>query len=562
MLHFRFSMPLHFMMLYGSVLLLMVFTLRLLLKKRLPGYVFPLLWGLVIVRFLVPFSLSSPLSVKAPGLLSAPAVTSVTVSAEAVAYNEPSTEYLSEDTEIASVTEDADTNDAIVTSMPGASATAGPRLTADTDFVISQSTENATDRSTVLSADPLPFFYRHDLLRPLLPVFYLSGVIVTALLLLLHRQRYVRRLRESLLVEHIETVNTLLREMQMAHILVFTNDEIASPLVCGLLSPRIYLPARMDFGNTEMLRHILAHETMHIRRRDNWVKTAMLATLCLNWFNPLVWLMAGCLASDLETACDEAVLRACREEDARQSYACSLLAMAVSASRSPLLYSAFSKTEVEKRIQRVLRYKRTSLFMLCTVSLLLTCSTVVCATGGQAPFDSYLSSTCYYGSPDSRWAFKVSLTRDIALGRNPGKRADDTILAVLKADDTGDPDLMAERIREALATEFHVEKNAFAPSYTLCLDSETEAEEYASWGLTRNENGFFLYQGSPVHSFADELNKIWQSNMNGSLDIVVHRDRYGCISTVVATTEDGTVVSLFSTPEEESDSSYDRTKHQ
>lgn len=400
------------------------------------------------------------------------------------------------------------------------------------------------------------------MLRPLLPVFYLSGVVVTALLLLLQRQRYVRRLRESLLVEHNETVNTLLREMQMAHILVFTNDEIASPLVCGLLSPRIYLPARMDFGNTEMLRHILAHETMHIRRRDNWVKTAMLATLCLNWFNPLVWLMAGCLASDLETACDEAVLRACREEDARQSYACSLLAMAVSASRSPLLYSAFSKTEVEKRIQRVLRYKRTSLFMLCTVSLLLTCSTVVCATGGQAPFDSYLSSTCYYGSPDSRWAFKVSLTRDIALGRNPGKRADDTILAVLKADDTGDPDLMAERIREALATEFHVEKNAFAPSYTLCLDSETEAEEYASWGLTRNENGFFLYQGSPVHSFADELNKIWQSNMNGSLDIVVHRDRYGCISTVVATTEDGTVVSLFSTPEEESDSSYDRTKHQ
>ena len=29
------------MMLYGSVLLLMVFTLRLLLKKRLPGYVSP-----------------------------------------------------------------------------------------------------------------------------------------------------------------------------------------------------------------------------------------------------------------------------------------------------------------------------------------------------------------------------------------------------------------------------------------------------------------------------------------------------------------------------------------
>lgn len=79
--------------------------------------------------------------------------------------------------------------------------------------------------------------------------------------------------------------------MNMAHILVFSNDGIASPLVCDLLAPRIYLPTRMDFRNTGLLRHILAHETMHIKRRDNWLKAVKLTVLCLNWFNPLFWLM-------------------------------------------------------------------------------------------------------------------------------------------------------------------------------------------------------------------------------------------------------------------------------
>ncbi len=108
----------------------------------------------------------------------------------------------------------------------------------------------------------------------------------------------------------------------MGQILVFTNDEIASPLVCGLFAPKIYLPTRMDFSNTELLRHILCHETMHIRRKDNWIKAVVLVTLCLHWFNPLVWIMSKYLASDLELACDEAVLRHYdKEDEIRKNYA-------------------------------------------------------------------------------------------------------------------------------------------------------------------------------------------------------------------------------------------------
>ena len=72
----------------------------------------------------------------------------------------------------------------------------------------------------------------------------------------------------------------------------------------------------------------------------------MLAALIVNWFNPLVWIMSKCFTSDLESACDEKVLRHCSNEDERKNYAFNLLAMAITGNRTTLLYSAFSKTEV------------------------------------------------------------------------------------------------------------------------------------------------------------------------------------------------------------------------
>ena len=66
MLHFRMDMPLYLMALYGSVMIFVVLLLRVFLKDKLPKFVFPVLWGLVLVRLLIPFSLSSPLSAPVP----------------------------------------------------------------------------------------------------------------------------------------------------------------------------------------------------------------------------------------------------------------------------------------------------------------------------------------------------------------------------------------------------------------------------------------------------------------------------------------------------------------
>lgn len=501
MLNFKMNMPFYLMVLYGSIMMLAVLLLRGLLKNKLPKFVFPILWSVIILRLLVPFSLSSPLSMKVPEF-------SMDFS---IGYHETATTTVA-------LTEDS----------PAPASIAEALLTGTADTA--QYAENTAVETTYAMAHS--DYAADHLYRGFLFIFF-AGIAATASILLSQKYRYTKQLKNSLLIEHNETINALLRDMDMGHILVFTNDNIASPLVCGLLAPRIYLPTRMDFTNTEFLRHILCHETMHIRRRDNWIKWAMLIAVCVHWFNPLVWIMSKCLASDLETACDEAVLRLYNDDEARKSYAFSLLSMAVTGSRQTLLYSAFSKTEVEKRIQNIVHYKKSPVLLLAFAICLVLSSSVVFATGGQAPFSPYLSAFC--ASDSCRWGVKAYLTRGVSLGKNAQNRAEQIIFDIMDNDSTNDPDILENRIKAALSDEFHVEPGAFSLDFSLCLDHEELIREYAEWGLTledQQNNTSLRYNGETIRTYSDEMIGRYYSQQEGAVDITVVRSRLGDITSV------------------------------
>ena len=278
-----------------------------------------------------------------------------------------------------------------------------------------------------------------------------------------------------------------------------------------------------------MLRHVLAHEATHIRHRDNWMKGILLIVLCLNWYNPLVWLMAVCLVSDLEAACDAAVLKAFGEEE-RKNYASSLLAMALTGRRTALLYSAFSKTEVEKRVKNILCYKKATAFVLLSAILFLTGSMMAFASVGQAPFPEDFTSFC--ASDSSRWGVKVTLSRDIALGERAQERAEGAIFAVLKMDNTNDPRAIEGRIRVLLAEEFGVERGAFHIMLQLCLSREELEEEYAAWRITPAKDGFWMYQEEQIRIYEDKMLCSYQSRAEGTVDISVQRDEMGEITSI------------------------------
>lgn len=543
MLHFGMNMPFILMSFYGSVMILIVLLFRAVLKKKLPKFVFPVVWCVVLFRLLIPFSVSSPLTIRLSDDSPLSVLTEFLAARTEAAYVSADAEILEDaeytyaETAIENVT--ISTKPATVESS-GAKVEENVPVVEDTispgaKGIIETAIEVSEDRAALYDIAEflyLPFMHGYTLLT----VIYAIGFVLTAGVLLWQRYHYSKKLHTSLLVEHNETINELLREMNMGHIYVFTNDEIASPLTCGLLAPRIYLPTRMDFQSRELLRHILLHETMHIKRKDNWVKILMLAALIVNWFNPLVWIMSKCFTSDLESACDEKVLRHCSNEDERKNYAFNLLAMAITGNRTTLLYSAFSKTEVEKRIQSILNYRKASFLLLAIAVCFMTCSTVAFATCAQAPFSPYLTSSC--ASDFCRFGVKVYTTRDLTLGQDAQMRAENIIFDVLDKNTDNDPAHMNKEILTALSAEFHVEESAFRTDFFLCLSDEEKETEYTAWDLSMEQDGIRYYKGEQVRVLVDEMGGTFYSHSDGTVDITVVRDRFGFIADMKVRHED------------------------
>lgn len=497
MLNFRMNMPVFLMVFYGSIMIVLVLLFRKLLRNKLPKFVFPMLWSLVMLRLLVPFSISSPFSLPVP-----------------LELMENLEAFLRED----SLLQEAVLHDDVMIMeeiYEGSSGRAVEQIYEDEGSVYHVTAQEEYGRGSWFSASRMIFSL------------YLLGLAGTVGILAWQKYCYSRKLREGLLLEHNETVNEMLRSMDMGEILVFTSDEVASPMVCGLLNPRIYLPTRMDFQNTSLLRHILAHETMHIRRRDNWRKAVMLFVLCLNWYNPLVWLMAKCLSSDLEAACDEAVLKTCDAEE-QKAYAFSLLAMAITGNRTTLLYSAFSKTEVERRIKSIVHYRKASAALLLGAVLFVLCSAAAFASGAQAPFSDHLTS--FLASGSSRWGVRAGITRDIALGQEYERRAERVVFDVLREDETEDPRVIEKAILDGLAKEFGVERSAFWLKIDLCLDEEEVRKQYEPFGLVKGEDGCYRCLGEQVRIYEDKMLGSYQSREDGVVDVSVERNELGEIT--------------------------------
>src|SRR5699024_5781239 len=87
---------------------------------------------------------------------------------------------------------------------------------------------------------------------------------------------------------------------------VYRAEELFSPMAAGLVHPAVYLPGcQLD----QTLPYVMAHEIRHLKRRDLWFKFLLMIACGMQWFNPLVWLMARAANRNLELACDAQVLR-------------------------------------------------------------------------------------------------------------------------------------------------------------------------------------------------------------------------------------------------------------
>ena len=136
---------------------------------------------------------------------------------------------------------------------------------------------------------------------------------------------------------------------------VYCVDEIAIPMVVGILKPIIYLPSGIEEVH---LPYVLAHERTHIRRGDIVVKLIAYVVTCVHWFNPMVWLAFYFLGQDMEMACDEeTILRLGNEQ--KNAYAVALLQLAIGRRKFYAVPMAFGEGDTKSRIKNIMQYKKT-----------------------------------------------------------------------------------------------------------------------------------------------------------------------------------------------------------
>ena len=122
---------------------------------------------------------------------------------------------------------------------------------------------------------------------------------------------------------------------------IYKSKNLCSPLSFGFLRPKIIIP---EGTSKEQLPFVLLHENTHVKDRDAVLKFFALLALCLNWFDPFVWVAVKYLDRDMERYCDERVLSSLCGEKA-SSYAGTILDFAEKESLSLSYFSAASLTE-------------------------------------------------------------------------------------------------------------------------------------------------------------------------------------------------------------------------
>lgn len=314
----------------ATVLIVAVVIIRALALHKLPPRTFLALWGIVICRLLIPFSIPSRFS----------AYTALDVLKS----------LLEGRTTLSSPVETAAIQN--MTNMPG--------------------TEEATGIGASAAASV-----------SLIEIVWLAGMCVCVLLFIVTYIKCHREFRTSLPVEN-DFVTRWLREHSLRRpVQIRQSDRIEALLTYGVLRPVILFPKKTDWTDETRLQYVLAHEFTHIRRFDTLAKLVLSAAVCVHWFNPFVWAMYALANRDIELSCDETVVRTFGEAH-KSAYAMTLIGLEEKRSKLTPLVNNFSKNAIEERIVSIMKIKKRSRLGILLALILVLGTAVFFSTSSNA----------------------------------------------------------------------------------------------------------------------------------------------------------------------------------
>ena len=274
---------------WAGLLATVVLVINVLFRPWLSSRQMGLLWGVVLLRLLIPVAPSSSLSLQ--NLLRSDQI---------------------------EMTESSDVN---------------RELRTDSGGVAHSQPLAAIQGASDSQSPPAPEAAQHafDLFVTMLPLVWLIGGAASLIWTTIVHWQLCRRLKQVTACEDQrqrslwEACCKLAGVRRSIPILVF--DGVGQPAILGLFRPRLLLPTVATELNDQQLRMVMLHELAHVRRWDiaaNWVLVVIRA---IHWWNPVYWLAAARFQSLREQSCDAFAIRRIEGQPTR-SYSELLLTLA------------------------------------------------------------------------------------------------------------------------------------------------------------------------------------------------------------------------------------------
>lgn len=309
----------------GGVLILVIIVIRALSVNLLPKQTFPVLWGIALLRLLIPFSIPSALSVYS--------LTDRHMSAAQGIHGRPTVGIVP--------IEGRGQTDAAFGSFPNIAA-------------------------------PVSIW----------TIIWAVGVLICGLVFVMAYRKCLQEFRTSLPADNDFLKGWLHTHRLKRTICVRQSGRVSAPLTYGVFRPVILVPTSAKWEDKKGMEYVMAHEFVHIRRFDSITKLLLITVLCIHWFNPLAWAMYFLANRDLELSCDAAVVRLFGEQT-RADYARTLIGMEEIRSGFMPLCNNFKSNAMEERITAIMKYKKTCIFSLVPALSLIFGVTTVFATSAR-----------------------------------------------------------------------------------------------------------------------------------------------------------------------------------
>jgi len=265
----------------GSLLIGLIFLVKLLLRDRLSVRWYSYLWLLLLLRLALPWVPNSRISV----------------------FNLVPDQAWPTRTELASPP-----GDAARESVTPRAGTRGPTVSLQPETA-----PVAGDSSAVLSDGDVSTQSVSERLAGTLPWIWLIGVLGLGACICIRNVvlwRAIKRERpvtDQAILDLLEDSKMQMRVQTLVGVIV--TDSVRSPALFGFVRPRLLLPQGLiEALSLEELQHIFLHELAHLKRRDIYLGWLVSLLQVIHWFNPLVWFALCRLRSDQELACDRLVL--------------------------------------------------------------------------------------------------------------------------------------------------------------------------------------------------------------------------------------------------------------